>query len=56
MREWDRVVQAKANGSEVYKSLFLTPEERARQEREETAAFCARGIVPSVNRSKFGLG
>jgi hypothetical protein len=56
IREWDRVVQAKANGSEVYKSLFLTPEERARQEREETAAFCARGIVPSVNRSKFGLG
>lgn len=56
-REWERSVEAKAQGSSVYKSLFLSAEERAKQQEAESANFCARGIVPSLSRStKFGLG
>jgi len=57
VREWERVVQAKASESAVYKSLFISAEERRRLQAEESANFCARGIVPSLSRStKFGLG
>jgi hypothetical protein len=56
-REWEKAVEAKASTSEVYKSLFISAEERKRMEKAESANFCARGIVPSLSRStKFGLG
>lgn len=56
-REWEKVIETKASSSEVYKSLFISAEERKRLEKSEAANFCARGIVPSLSRStKFGLG
>ena len=43
--------------NDVYKSLFISKGDRKKQEEEEAANFCARGIVPSLSRStKFGLG
>ena len=46
----------KAEQSEVYKSLFISAEDRKKQEKADAANFCARSIVPSVNHSGFGLG
>ena len=55
--EWEKAVAERAEGSSVYKNLFISKEDRKRQEKEEAANFCARGIVPSLSRStKFGLG
>ena len=56
-REWEERIEQRASESSVYKSLFLSADERRRQEKEEAANFCARGIVPSLSRStKFGIG
>ena len=46
----------KAASSDVYKSLFISAEDRKKQEKADAANFCARSIVPSVNHSGFGLG
>ena len=54
--EWEEVVAKRASDSAVYKSLFLSAADRKKQEEADSANFCARGIVPSINRSKFGLG
>ena len=45
----------KAASNDVYKSLFISAEDRKKQEKAD-AANCARSIVPSVNHSGFGLG
>ena len=54
--EWESAVAQKVEGSSVYKSLFISAEDRKKQEQSEAANFCARGIVPSLSRSTFGLG
>ena len=55
--EWEKAVAERADKSDVYKSLFISKGDRKKQEEEEAANFCARGIVPSLSRStKFGLG
>jgi hypothetical protein len=55
--EWESAVAQRVEGSSVYKSLFISAEDRKKQEQAEAANFCARGIVPSLSRStKFGLG
>lgn len=46
----------KAASNDVYKSLFISAEDRKKQEKADAANFCARSIVPSVNHSGFGLG
>ena len=55
--EWEAALAERAEGSDVYKSLFISKADRKKQEEAESANFCARGIVPSLSRStRFGLG
>ena len=54
--EWEVAIAEREQGSAVYKSLFISKADRKKQEEQEAANFCARGIVPSLSRSKFGLG
>ncbi len=44
-REWDAAVEAKAKASEVFSSLFLTKEQRRKDEEAETKNFAARVSV-----------
>ena len=50
------VFAQKAAASDTYKSLFISAEQKKKQEKADAANFCARSIVPSVNHSGFGLG
>jgi len=55
-REWETAIKGKASSSEVYKSLFLSAEDRKRQQEEENSNFAARGIPMSLSRStKFTM-
>jgi hypothetical protein len=55
-REWEAAIKEKASSSAVYKSLFLSAEDRKRQQIEENSNFAARGIPMSLSRStKFTM-
>lgn len=55
-REWEAAIKEKASSSAVYKSLFLSAEDRKRQQLEENSNFAARGIPMSLSRStKFTM-
>jgi hypothetical protein len=55
-REWEAAIKEKASSSAVYKSLFLSAEDRKRQQLEENNNFAARGIPMSLSRStKFTM-
>ena len=54
--EWEAAVAEKASASSVYKSIFISAEDRKKQEQADAANFCARGIVLSLSRADFGLG
>ena len=54
-REWDQAVKERAASSEVYKSLFVSKEDREKMEAQQSNDFCARGIPAALSRSKFTL-
>ena len=54
--EWEQAIEKRKDSNDVYKSLFLSKEDRKKQDEANSANFCARGIVPSVNHTGFRLG
>jgi len=55
-REWEQVVASKAAASDVYKTLFVSKEDREKEVASSNNNFCARGIPMSLSRStKFTM-
>ena len=55
-REWDDAIEEKAAKSEIYKSIFVSQEQKAKDLAEGNKNFVARGIPMSLSRAtKFTM-
>ena len=49
-REWEKVVAEKSASSDVYKSLFMSKEQREALNKQQSHDFCARGVPAMMAR------